>query len=349
MIHQFDRYGHNFHQWLYQQDFIKDPWPPVELNEPDAKETENSPAAAQPAATEIESATFIESAVVASTADTIPEGSPTAFDRSLIDWSRGWPLTTAPNFAIRNMTDTGIDITDPELYRGVDLQGDSSTATVMGMASGYDIDVYHRFVGSLRKTGFKGHIILGVAPDVSERILRYFRYRNVTPKILSFVNCTYEDFSEGQDGNAHVKERMTCADPYPDIKLRWSRFPLQRDWLRDCETCAGPVLIMDVRDSLFQLDPFGPGSPIVKGLQVYEEHKNQTTRHWLTDIPLSQCKGARYGDNTMLCSGTTTGTRAAMLKYLEIMYGEMRLWINEPKCSFEMVRTQPAVVDRSRQ
>lgn len=58
-------------------------------------------------------------------------------------------------------------------------------------------------------------------------------------------------------------------------QIRWSRFPLIRDWLAGCETCTGPVLIMDVRDSYFQLDPFGPGSPVVEGLQVFEEPPHQ--------------------------------------------------------------------------
>jgi hypothetical protein len=90
---------------------------------------------------------------------------------------------------------------------------------------------------------------------------------------------------------------------------------------------------MDVRDSLFQLDPFGLGSPVVKGLQVFEEHKNQTLEHWLTKWPIETCKGKIY-TGTMLCSGTTVGTRAAMLRYLEAMYAEMKVWINEPKCRF---------------
>jgi len=40
------------------------------------------------------------------------------------------------------------------------LRYDSSDATVMGMAEGYDLEVHRRFVGSLRKSGFKGTIML---------------------------------------------------------------------------------------------------------------------------------------------------------------------------------------------
>jgi hypothetical protein len=229
----------------------------------------------------------------------------------------------------RERTDTGVLITDPALSESVDLHGDSATATVMGMAVGYDLKVYERFVGSLRKTGYKGHIILGVAPDVSRNVLKYLRYRNVTVKVMKWVNCTYGDDSKEND----IFKKTECAHPYPDIKIRWSRFPLQRDWLQECKTCTGPVLTMDVRDSIFQRDPFGPGSPKLTGLQVYEEHKSQTTLHWLAEWPISACKGFRYNE-TMLCSGTTTGTRAAMLKYLEIMYEEMKVWINTPSCRF---------------
>ncbi|GKY97194.1 hypothetical protein MPSEU_000677800 [Mayamaea pseudoterrestris] len=212
---------------------------------------------------------------------------------------------------------------------------DSSTATVMGMATGYDLRIYQQFVGTLRKTGYKGHIILGVSPDVSPEILAYFEYRNVTPKLLQYVNCTYSiPARTGEDAtNPHVRERTTCAYPYHDIKVRWSRFPLARDWLRDCDTCTGPVLIMDVRDSYFQRDPFGEGSPPVKGLQVYEEYKTQTTMHWLAKWPIETCKGVVF-DKPMLCSGTTTGTREAVIQYLDAMYQEMQAWIMDPKCWF---------------
>ena len=231
----------------------------------------------------------------------------------------------------RLKTDAGVDVSNPKLYETINLAGDSSTATVMGMASGYHLRTYQSFVGSLRKSGYKGHIILGVAPDVPSDVLRYLAYRNVTVKVMRWVNCTYLDVSKKDD----IFKETTCAHPYPDIKIRWSRFPLQRDWLLECKTCTGPALAMDVRDSIFQLDPFGPGSPPITGLQVYEEHKDQTTGHWLTDWPIGACKGVRYNE-TMLCSGTTTGTREAMLTYLNVMYEEMKVWINDPKCRFDI-------------
>jgi len=230
------------------------------------------------------------------------------------------------------VTETGVDVASTSLYQAVKLDGDSSTATVMGMASGYDLSVYKRFVGSLRKTGYKGHIILGVAPNVQKNVLDYFERRNVTAKIMKWDNCTYRKI---ETDKKDIFQKTQCEANYPDIKIRWSRFPLQADWLRECDTCTGPVLTMDVRDSFFQLDPFGQGSPVVKGLQVFQEDPTQTTEHWLTRWPIKACKGIQY-TKPMLCSGTTVGTREAMLKYFEVMYEEMKVWIQDEKCRFDI-------------
>lgn len=37
-----------------------------------------------------------------------------------------------------------------------EIMNDSTNATVMGMATGYDIKVFKQFVGSLRNSGYKG-------------------------------------------------------------------------------------------------------------------------------------------------------------------------------------------------
>lgn len=204
---------------------------------------------------------------------------------------------------------------------------DDRRATVMGMATGYKIGDYKRYVGSLRRTGYRGHIILGLNPDTKPAILEYLKSRQVTVKLLQWVNCTY--------GSESLPADARCAHPYPDIKTRWSRFPLQRDWLKSCDTCTGPVLITDVRDVIFQRNPFGPDAPRVEGLQVFEEHPNQTTQHWLTEWPLRECKNVTYF-KPMLCSGTTAGTREAMLRYLEAMHREMKEWMTRPECHFKI-------------
>jgi hypothetical protein len=95
--------------------------------------------------------------------------------------------------------------------------------------------------------------------------------------------------------------------------------------------CTGPVLVTDFRDTFFQGDPFGEGTHQVTGLEVFQEHKTQTTQHWIIEGPVRDCKGITF-DEPMLCSGTTIGTREAMLKYLSIMQSEMMDWMQDPKC-----------------
>jgi hypothetical protein len=250
----------------------------------------------------------------------------------------------SPIERLQKITTTGIRLDDDALYEPATTthldnnsgnnnnSSTTTTATVMAVATGYDLRVYQRFVGSLRKTGYQGHIILGVSPNVSPPIIRYLRSRNVTIHKLQWVNCTYSIFNEAK--KADILERSHCAHPYPDIKVRWSRFPMARDWLLACPTCTGPVLFTDARDTVFQRDPFT--DQVVTGLFVFQEHVNMTTDNWLTQWPIQQCKDVDYSGRPMLCSGTTVGTRAAMIKYLEIMYKEMKVWTEQENCRFEM-------------
>lgn len=212
-----------------------------------------------------------------------------------------------------------------------DIVNDSSTATVMGMATGYDLKVYKQFVGSLRNTGYKGNIILVIAAEPEPGVEEYLTSKGVVMKRLKIVDCDTKIMDTSNVKNSHQKEVMTCADPYPNLKVRWGRFPILKGYLEECTTCTGPVLVTDVRDAFFQLDPFGDGAPKVTGLQVFEEFKFQRTTHWLVKYPVKQCKGIEI-DETMLCSGTTIGTREAMLQYLDSMHKEMSEWMKDPKC-----------------
>jgi len=241
--------------------------------------------------------------------------------------------------AVLASTTNVVDPNDPDLHE---------TATVMAMATGYKIGDYHRFVGSLRKTGYRGNIVLVVAPDIRPLEERYLTLQNVTMHKVEHTECTHSAFKPNKDEktgkirDAHQKELMTCVHPYPNLKHRWARFPLLRDLLKNCggkpdpeRTCGGPVLITDMRDTFFQRNPFGPDAPRVRGLQVFEEHYTITTKHWLVDWPVGDCKNVHY-DRPMLCSGTTIGTRDAMLSYLGIFHDEMDRWMADPKCHFDI-------------
>jgi len=232
----------------------------------------------------------------------------------------------------RNDTDTRINVTAPELYATVDVSGDSSTASVIAMGTGYEITVYQRFVGSLRKSGYRGHILLLVDDTITPETKRYFAYRNVTYRVVEMINSTQCISNRTKDLLSAIHDEK-CVKEYPDLKARWARYPILRDMLQKCKECSGPVLYVDVRDTFFQRDPFGSGSPPIKGLHVYQEHKNHSTTHWFVSRPLQQCKGIRYNERN-LCSGSTVGTKPAMLSYLEIMFEELKAWAKMPNCTF---------------
>ena len=109
---------------------------------------------------------------------------------------------------------------------------DSTHATVMGMATNYNVGNYERFVGSLRRSGFKGNIILAISPVPKPGVEEYLTSQNVTMKRLNIVECSNDIMGLQGDPNkqlnGHSKEVMTCADPYPDLKVRWGRFALLR-------------------------------------------------------------------------------------------------------------------------
>jgi hypothetical protein len=182
-------------------------------------------------------------------------------------------------------------------------------------------------------------------PNLPTEIEAYLLRRNVTIHRLQFVNCTTKliDTDIDEIKNSHDREVVTCVEPYAHIKIRWSRFPIFRDLLVNCTECSGPVLVSDVRDTFFQRDPFSPTQdgtiPVVNGLHLFEEHRLTDTNDRIVHKAVSLCYGddfaaAKIDNHPMLCSGTTVGTRQAMILYLESMYHEMMQWIQNPSCRF---------------
>jgi hypothetical protein len=183
-------------------------------------------------------------------------------------------------------------------------------------------------------------------PDLPLNIVQYLHSHNVTIHPLSYINCTTPLFHHDDEiQTKYDHEAATCVAPYPQMKIRWSRFPMFRDIIESCIDCIGPILISDVRDVFFQRDPFTfttgndhtSIAPVV-GLQFYEEHRLMSTNERIVHKPISLCKGhdiaAKVDHHPMLCSGTTIGTREAMILYLTTMYEEMLVWIQNPMCHF---------------
>ncbi len=136
---------------------------------------------------------------------------------------------------------------------------ESSKSAVLGLASGYPRSVYEGFVGSLRATGFSGHIILAIAKDAPSDVVSYLSEQNVTMKYVERADkCTYDGAIDDRGIPIDMSKsgEWKCPKEYPDYKITWARFLYYRDWLKDCPSCTDGVMLTDVRDAFFQKDPF---------------------------------------------------------------------------------------------
>lgn len=213
----------------------------------------------------------------------------------------------------------------------------SAKSVVIGLASGYNLDVYKRFVGSLRATGFNGHIILGISSDPPQDVTDYLQQQNVTTKPVDIGRCTYYNATM-ENGKPLLNQK--CATSYPQYKIQWGRFPMAKDWLLDCEECTNGVMLTDTRDAYFQSDPFAyVDNP--KSIMVFEEiFPNLTASHWLAHNTVSRCRKTQLLRNEslpMLCSGSTMGSREGILQYVNAMVEEFDYWNSYDNCRSDMV------------
>ena len=106
---------------------------------------------------------------------------------------------------------------------------DSSKSVVMGMINGYHLSIYETFVGSLRATGYPGHIILGIANDAPEGTVDYLTSQNVTIKYIENAErCTYNGtkLNNGKIVDMQKEKGWKCTKDHPDYKLTWGRWRL---------------------------------------------------------------------------------------------------------------------------
>jgi hypothetical protein len=93
-------------------------------------------------------------------------------------------------------------------------QWDPAKCVVIGLAVGYPLEVFETFVGSLRATGYPGHIILGIATDTDQQTRDYLAKRNVTMKEVPLADhCTYHNYTTVDDTPS---TEQICAKAYPD-------------------------------------------------------------------------------------------------------------------------------------
>lgn len=132
------------------------------------------------------------------------------------------------------------------LFNSQHLGGDA----IFALAAGYDLLTYRHFVGSLRKTGFMGDIVIAVSGPTKMKpgVAAYLEHMNVTAYAFDVVcfsrdNCTLPtDF-------------LGYPDPRPSRTFANIRYALYEYWLMFYPDTAY-ILILDFRDTFFQRNPF---------------------------------------------------------------------------------------------
>jgi len=107
--------------------------------------------------------------------------------------------------------------------------------------------------------------------------------------------------------------------PYHPSSYRW---PLIHDYVQQHRNDIDRVLMVDVRDSAFQLDPFtaepSPGFHAYNGVEAKPIAQCGWNGGWVKDC-FGQEMLTRIGRNTIICSGVSLGTTPEVLDYLGMM------------------------------
>jgi hypothetical protein len=186
---------------------------------------------------------------------------------------------------------------------------------ILGIVEHYDFHEIRPFLISLRKTGFNGHVCLFAGPGISRGTIRKIRQFDV--ELVPYGGA----FPFVADPHADTPKSL----PEPIYIFNYRHF-LYYDYLLRHGGKFRNVLLVDVRDVVFQQDPFE--FPVSDGIHVAMENP---------DIPVGACPWTsqwllagyapdvleRLKDKDLSCAGTTLAPVPHMIRYLDLMLAEI--------------------------
>ena len=173
---------------------------------------------------------------------------------------------------------------------------DDSQFLVLGTAHGFRVPQVWVFVESLRRY-YQGPAMLLVSGRESAELVKYLHSRDVTPVFFD------------------------CAD-WMTAHVQLTRYVRYGELLRGCQRSYERILLSDVADVLFQAHPLA-GAPRGE-LLCFMERPGQTIGECPNDsLWVRQIFGAdvlkQLSDRPISCSGTTIGSHAAILRYIDFL------------------------------
>jgi len=170
------------------------------------------------------------------------------------------------------------------------------TNLILGLAAGYHYGDVRPFLASLAETGFEGECVL-------------------------FVSNTTRNLDRIADHDVTIipLERRPGLENVPFNALRYF---LYLEFLSGVGHEYGKILISDVRDVIFQRDPFSYSWK--EGINCTLEDRRMTigecphNSHWIREH-LGEDALFTVSGAPISCSGTTVADHESMVRYLEIM------------------------------
>ena len=193
------------------------------------------------------------------------------------------------------------------------MENNAGRDVVLGTVDGYDFEKIKPFVITLRKSGFKGDLCL-----FTSRIDKY-TFRQLQQNNVRVIPFKYE--------YPFAPKSLVSKDLIPQkfpngISVKYLRYILYYLYLSKHRDKYRKVMISDVKDVIFQRDPFE--FDFDDCLYCFLEDKIHTIKasHFNSGRILrhfGQEGLDKIGDNYPSCAGTTFGSVPAILDYLKNM------------------------------
>ncbi|KAL3791269.1 hypothetical protein HJC23_000886 [Cyclotella cryptica] len=236
-----------------------------------------------------------------------------------------------------------------------------SKNAVFAFAEGYGLEVYVTFVESLKLTGYDGDVVFAVSseedmkPDVADYLKYYDNsdsnglnvisyalpwecYTKGGERILSTNNkgrgsTTNNGFSDCQVHGIYSTEDgvSPAKDPRIARPVATARYEMYWIWSRQYEATSH-VLILDVRDSYFQSNPFEFEQSTISSdscrLDLFEENreavnigKSSYNSKWIKSA-YGKDAFESMAEKPVICSGSSMGSKNAIELYSTAMVAQ---------------------------
>lgn len=189
------------------------------------------------------------------------------------------------------------------------------TDLILGTVENYDFYQIEPFLVTLRQSGFAGHLCLFAGPGISRRTID--RIRRGGAEVIAY----------GPDfpfvGDPHPDSPKSLPNP---IYIFNYRHFLYYDYLLKRGDAFANVLITDVKDVVFQDDPFA--RPVEDRIHVAMESRAIPIGdcYWTSSWILAGYESEaleRVKDKEISCAGTTLAPVPLMKRYLQLMLAEI--------------------------